>query len=56
MPIIYPKLLNLKSQQKNIYCVAGDIGVSENEFYIEDKNGIHFYATGLSRKSKLIIL
>lgn len=45
---IYPKLVNLEAEGKNVYCLAGDVGNKVSFFYNQSPEGIEFYANGTS--------
>lgn len=49
---IYPRLLNLKRQGVNVYCVAGDVGHHVSSFEYLTKEGVRFLATGMKLNSK----
>ena len=44
---IYPKLINLKKQGKNVFCVAGDIGFNVKKIEHITKEGIVYLASGI---------
>ncbi len=48
---LYPTLLRLKSNNVNVYCVAGDIGFKMSKYEYVTKEGIVFLATGMNSKS-----
>jgi len=49
---LYPKLLSLKQNGKQILCIAGDIGFKCKIFEFIDSDGIIFLATGIKANQK----
>jgi hypothetical protein len=44
---IYPKLVSIKEKDKQVYCIAGDIGFKTPKFEYKTKDNIIFLATGI---------
>jgi hypothetical protein len=48
---LYPKLVEARDRDKNIYWIAGDLGTKTSSFEYLDENGIQFLGNGIGYES-----